>query len=122
MVEQLISFETAKLAYNKGYNIVSFPFYELPEEFKLNRGKYLHDGFSAPTQSLLQKWLRDTHNIHIDVTPESNHELITIIPYVYSYIIYKGVEIHFNDKFYDNYEEGLEAALQEALNLIDNVL
>lgn len=51
MTDTLISFETAKLAKEKGF---------APEFDWLNQNTF-------PTQSLLQKWLREVHDIHIIV-------------------------------------------------------
>ena len=145
MNEILISFETAVLAKEKGFDkwcshgfltkkIVGsyldsgcshdkFKYGgEGSDEFILWKAEHFpqlyEPWYKAPTQSLLQKWLRDVHNIHIDVSPESDHELITITPYVYSYYVHKDKEVYVNTKFYDNYEEGLEDALKRALNLI----
>ena len=66
--------------------------------------------FQAPTQSLLQKWLREKYKKHIDINP----------------FYYKGdfiswnLRIHntyYKDK-YNSYEEALEIGLQEVLKLI----
>ena len=90
MKEQLISFDTAKLAKEGGFNIPCFYYYEdnnLKEPYLENgsstdvdfrvdltdllenmNNKHLSGDFvSAPTQSLLQKWLREVRNIHIRV-------------------------------------------------------
>ena len=85
MQEQLISFETAKLAKEKGFDIPQNKMYSfgckmfsnIPEITFHDGNKYecfyepynWNDGigfgstkyYSAPTQSLLQKWLRDVH-------------------------------------------------------------
>lgn len=70
MKEQLINFETAKLAKEKGLNEYCSSFYSLnsvTNEFDLydcNNNWKEHKNsnnpisISAPTQSLLQKWLR----------------------------------------------------------------
>jgi len=101
MQEQLITFETAKLASEKGYSPIL-----LGEVFRK----------SLPTQSLLQKWLREVHNIHID------------IPYMDEVLIfgYKITTIANNTEVveiykYNLYEEALEIGLQEALKLIEIV-
>lgn len=86
MKEQLISLETAKLAKLKGFKELCFHYYsedglqspylqngsitdtdftvELDDLLEQHNNSF-HNTESAPTQSLLQKWLRDKHNIHI---------------------------------------------------------
>ena len=64
MEEQLITFETAKLAYDiklNGYNSI-FPGFNYNENGEL---KGYSDKYVAPTQSLLQRWLREKHNIDV---------------------------------------------------------
>lgn len=78
MKEDLISFETAKLAKEKGFDESCWWHYaqNKPEkESKLFRNEYepeksnIWNGrFSAPNQSFLQKWLRDKHNIFVWVS------------------------------------------------------
>ena len=131
MNEQLISFETAKLAKEKGFNIEVKTYFDIkkfgdkPCEFygRLNANDYnswddklkknINAGYiSAPTQSLLQKWLREVHNIHIAVLPKilPSNEI--------KYYCFKGkIKKDFKD-LYNTYEEALEKGLQEALKLI----
>tara|TARA_R110001606_G_scaffold391495_1_gene559642 strand:+ start:65 stop:349 length:285 start_codon:yes stop_codon:yes gene_type:complete len=92
MKEQLITFETAKLAKEKG--------------FELNG--YTND-IEAPTQSLLQKWLREEHEIHLTVTSISQESWQCHITKIGDSLGKK----YFED-FY-NYEEALEKGLMEAL-------
>ena len=134
MNDQLISFETAKLAKEKGFNIPTRGFIE-PKyhdtiEFIDDTCLYVYDGYSpikehhqileegwylAPTQSLLQRWLREVHNINV----ESNY-LPNIQKYGCLYIPMTGKakrsDIKFVHKFYyDTYEEALEIGLYQAL-------
>ena len=64
----------------------------------------------APTQSLLAKWLREKHNIHLIA-----YKNINIDGYDWCYITTDGIT---NINSYKTYEEALEAGLQEALKLI----
>ena len=128
MEEQLISFETAKLAKEKKFNIPCENFYieyiddDVADLFNYEeqRGSgyaelYINNQefkYSAPTQSLLQKWLRDVHNIHITVTSISQES--------WQYHIQKPKDKlgdNYNED-YENYEEALEDGLQESLKLI----
>lgn len=148
MQEELISFETAKLAKEKGYNVDCKDYwtteygnkpiitngieYESERDchfdWNLNNeyskkiqapypNRYHESQCSAPTQSLLQKWLREVHNIEIWATPylddekiEYNHAIVNRNVDVYD-LLYSAEE-------YKTYEEALEAGLQEALKLI----
>lgn len=144
MREQLINFETAKLAKEKGFQrfkfseLVSGEFYFYDKNGYLESNYYkngsgsksgamlndpiigavLSNSCEAPTQSFLQKWLRDEHCIHIIIIP-------TVTMYWTYKIINLGSEL-IEQPPYDNVcecdfktcEEALETALQEALKLI----
>ena len=132
MKEQLISFETAKLAKDKGFNEDT----ELFFNSFYPKGTYNINGFtnydevtdkrdnftSLPTQSLLQKWLREKHNQHIYLFPLDNgkwgfeNNSISInLDHIFINYMYEGKE-------YNSYEEALEVGLQEALNFINSDL
>ena len=125
MKDELVGFEVAKLAKEKG--LTSYDFDYCPD-LCYNKKGYCYksegwiedDYFCAITQALLQKWLRDKHKINVngfifgwsDLT-FANH-----------------CKVNFNEgdfwewfvptKGKDNlsYEEALEIGLQEALKLI----
>mgnify|MGYP000872082531 FL=1 len=130
MEETLISYETAKLAKEKGY------IGRIGLGYKYNTGHYYNDvgeldgdctnhlrnvirnkgkdienpNISAPTQSLLQKWLRDIHNI--EVFSKSEYKNLVKIGFYY------GGDVKYSQPIYKTYEEALEKGLQKALNLI----
>lgn len=130
MQEILITFETAKLAKEKGFDVPTLNFYGLPNKtlYVLKNGEPLNpqnhnnnelvgkNRASAPTQSLLQKWLREVHDIHVNPNhtyTKSNVSLghnLSVESGKYKYI---GKFIYGN-----SYEEVLENGLQEALKLI----
>ncbi len=115
MKEQLITFETAKLAKEKGFKEMVANHYttELVMPKKTILGASTNgeeDKVSAPTQSLLQKWLREEHNIHI--------ESALTFGLRYSFKVYKGIDVGMNTDV-DTYEEALEKGLYEALKLIE---
>ena len=134
MTEQLISFETAKLAKEKGFKIPTKVMYKGNEksyghnnewgidEQRLD-GKFPYTNqqwYSIPTQSFLQKWLREKHKIHIYLFPLDNgkwgfenNSILTNLDYIFVNYMYKGKE-------YNSYEEALEFALLGALKLINN--
>ncbi len=140
--EALISFNTAKLAKEKGFQEPCLHHYhdgvlnahwlengsstdiefrvDLEDLFeninhktyeRFNKGEF----YSAPTQALLQKWLRDVHNIHIEIqSPDTTQETW-------------GSHIRYINKFgnrgdcgdSESYEAALEDGLLEALKLIE---
>ena len=126
MEDTLIKFETAKLAKEKGFfqetNRLEIPYYNYKGEFKGDvsdwrirkyiRGENTSDieFVSAPTQSLLAKWLREQHNIHLIA-----YKNINIDGYDWCYITTDGIT---NINSYKTYEEAYEIGLQEALKLI----
>ena len=80
MKEELIKFETAKLAKKKGFNIPvkkAYKVYNGYSDMKVNSfkiGKCDHNSLngncyntSAPRQSLLQKFIREKRGVHIEI-------------------------------------------------------
>ena len=127
MTEELITFDTAKLAKEKGFIVGNGAdlfgrFYHPNKELTSNnRG----DNFSAPTQSLLQRWLREKHKIYITVIPRKPHsdfrgEVMFQLISLYKDKIDGDVSsfIKPSEPLYNLYEEALEKGLQIALKLI----
>jgi len=147
MEDTLITFETAKLAKEKGFKEYCFSYYDLKGtkkdnylengsstdvEFRVdledlldNWNKGIQNTYSAPTQSLLAKWLREVHKIHITVDPIYNKEGTEVEHY--EFMVFTNNKSKTNalldrlngsyDK-YKTYEQALEEGLQTALNLI----
>ena len=140
MKDTIITFETAKLAKQKGLNdhffhrpgesserIVESKFCYDPNDktkelqsWSYNIGNSTNERLerliSAPTQSLVQKWLREVHEIHIQISTYSCSP-----PQKYEYEVWVLNE-HYGEwniiDSYTTYEEALEAGLQEGLTLI----
>jgi hypothetical protein len=135
MKDKLISLELAKLAKEKGfkeyctnayinrqylseYHVADEYFkYTCKEDFPLvNDCAFFlvpraEPWFAAPTQSLLQKWLRELHNIDVEsrsVRFVGDEKVSYYQPYIYGSIV--------SLKRYNTYEESLEAGLFEGLN------
>lgn len=129
MTEELVTLETAKLLKEKGFKEDVFTFYEvdcvegdmiLSETYDESENfNEKNDCLSAPTQSLAQKWLRETKNIHIcvyncacgygyEISKADNGTHITSS-------VYEGPN---DGGEWDIYKDALEAGLQEALKLI----
>ena len=128
MQEQRISFETAKLAKEKGF-ILNYPTACYTDDGQLWVSENLLSEritgkpkplliFNAPTQSLLQKWLREKHNIHIEIDLDIDDRFYILKPYKYVVDIYQDVDHKFIKELIDSYEEALEIGLQEAFKLI----
>ena len=131
MKEQLVSIETARLAKEKGFSEICTHTYSFNSKSKMY-GKIVEYTFGCdystisrfniliPTQTILQKWLRERHRIHIwvDAGAEDNTD-------VNSKIKYQAVVVSFNDNedddnvWVETYEEALESGLQLALTLIN---
>lgn len=131
--EEICTYEVCKLAKEKGFNGYVNAFYadgcdtphtQGPERWNNYNGKY-----AAPTQSLLQRWLREEKGIVVEViaqptcsTSKKNCYWWSIkqnsdgICYQYeecSYLLYS------DEGYFDTYELALEDALKYALeNLI----
>lgn len=130
MKEQFISYDTAALAKAKRFEEWTSHFY--PDKGVLKRkgedrlnGPYLLSSENrclslsdpkcdAPTQSLLQKWLREEYNIHIVVYPAAFINDPSKIIFGYK-IQDKSAN---PEEDFESYEEALEEALKKALLMI----
>ena len=140
MKEELISFETAKLAKEKGFGVKtkkSFMGRKEYSAYNLRKGEDrvfekleprlissdCEDNNNyivcyAPTQSLLQRWLREKHNIFLNLYFESilHYHYVNIVRWNEIGIRVKNKINHFE---FNSYEEALEIGLQKALKLIE---
>lgn len=130
MKDQLISFETSKLAKEKGFDIkVPNVWYNNGvSKCRIVTSDTLFDTeYYASTQSLLQRWLRDVHNLSVCISfrkvDGKKVDGINSVYYdVFIYYLTGGdawKKIHMSE-ISDVYEEALEKGLQEALKLITN--
>ena len=123
MTEELVTLETAKLLKEKGFNEPCMIAMNIEDgrQYGTNRtnSELPIKVCSHPTQSVTQKWLRETKNLHIEIYRNACG---------YGYAIVKadsGTWME-DDNFkgpndggnWDTYEEALEAGIQEALKLI----
>lgn len=135
MKDELIKLEIAILAKEKGFDEEALAiYYDPPKQHSFfgdikqgpgygrkynyykNKPKDGSKRFHATTQSLLQKWLREIHNIHVNVEyHNAAHNCYT----------YKIIFLDKNKKrktyfgvYSNSYEEALEEGLFEALKLI----
>lgn len=124
MKEQLISFKTAKLAKEKGFIFPSCTgklYYNLEGQITTQFDHLLNDDLifcEAPTQSLLQKWLREVHDVQVFVIPVSHFQGdIKLTSYSF-WCPAKDCSMKVSKDNYNTYEEALEEGLFEALKLI----
>lgn len=103
MNEQLISSKTAKLAMEKGYARKDRK--EAPFIF-------------LPTQSILQKWLRDIHEIYIEIRWNMDSKPYHFIVIKAPNVTKKERSAYVEHPGFKKYEDALELALQESLKLI----
>ncbi len=142
-MEGLISFETAKLAKEKGFTFkdcseyITHVFKSNGDEWKLQYQWSLNGNcvsitnedmfflgkscnYPRPTQSLLQKWLRENYKLYIEIYLGNN---ILEKKQNFSFLILKANNMvieHKNNNTipYNTYEEALEVGLQYTLKLI----
>lgn len=124
MKDQLVSFETAKLAKEKGFpqndlikNGQSYSTYKnklLTSDMLLKAMGDLENNseIAKPTQSLLQKWLREEHSIHITIFSQSQESWMFRVT-LKKQSLKEGL---YGEDFY-TYEEALEAGLVKALKM-----
>lgn len=149
MKEQEISIRTARLAKKKGFYFGRTLCYQSANGFESYFGNYtsvsntelktayltgvLRDMFGKQvylitSQTSLQKWLRDTHKLHIEVKFGKDKTTVWFEPEVYSLKNPKDgySEQEFNESYanlieldsFDTYEKALEFGLYNALKLI----
>lgn len=138
MGDQLISFETAKLAKEKGF-ILGIGWHGIDGKFYHNgqlTDNHRGDNPCAPTQSLLQKWLRERKSpIVLEVNFGVIDDSESAFTWHISEYVPEGVEgtrkkdemdfwknydsfVCVSGAWYETYEEALEEGLIETLNLI----
>ena len=122
MTDDYVSFETARLLKEAGFDCPCIEYYTLEEgkihgwadaePYNQNEYKYY---YSRPTLSLAAKWLREENNIYVEVICKFTcwkFSLINLNPVC----IIKLTAGSFN-----TYEEALEEGLKEALERICKV-
>lgn len=131
MTEEVISLETAKLAKEKGFYVytgVSYweekngvarltnetPYYDFPNDIERY---HRYTRYFAPTHALLQKWLREVHELHIDVHHFTNQK---VDDELWKDVYQVFVDYSAFHPYYQTYEEALEKGIIEALKLIKN--
>lgn len=124
----LVTYNTAKLAKKCGFNLLVQNKYLKGGGLTLRYGQpidYNNECFqdkgrmytSAPTQSELQKWLREVYKFNIVIKP-FGEEVINYLPEVYTNIFPDEVYDAYEEIFYSNYEQCLEDCLFQSLETL----
>ena len=142
MEDEIVSLETAMLLKEKGFNEPCSHYYEDNDLYKLGYyhgegtgfvrnnspidGRFLCEKMqcTAPTQSLAQKWLRETYHITFNANPHSNDGKIIYV--VTIKVISSNKYIDFNVMMdtsnkaimFKTYEDAIEAGLKYCLKSI----
>lgn len=117
--EDYVSFEVAKPLKEKGFSERSYGAYNLQGEFQEGHGEWNKTSiyYAAPTHQMAMKWLREVHNIVINIgwgeVFEDKFQWWCII------LSLKDGSILRESEYYATYEDAVEAALKYCLeNLI----
>lgn len=121
----ICTYEVCKLAKEKGFDEKCYHYYqkeELESDGYFNRyNKGVEYICSAPTQSLLQRWLREEKKIYIAISVDIDHDLHRVcFEYEVCYDFDgRTMEYHNSYDSFGQYEDALEDALKYALeNLV----
>ena len=143
MKENIVTFQVAKLAKEKGFDEKVYREYDKSGYLRCTSksadvvlGPYdellKSTEYPAPTQSLLQRWLREVHNCFIDILPHRDGDsknkqwknkedvfwTVEVDYYGKNFEIELTDDSDFTQHFNNNYEEALEIGLYQALKLI----
>lgn len=124
--EDYVSLEVANILKEKGYKELCTGCYRNDKFMNINSfndaDKFGGDFYAAPLLYEAQKWLRETHDIHIVVSPHYSRKY-DVIEYEYRIATYfdllekRGNRIK-SKEYYEKYEQCLNDAILEALKLI----
>lgn len=142
MKENLINYDTAVLAKMLGFQEPTLSYYvviksptswrrheetiktvklrsKVKDDDLINHNHSQFNRFAAPTQGLLQKWLRVNYNLEVVVMPHKFTD--------YSYTVFANSVTQDAEKLcqrfhFEDYKEALEHGLQKALYLIEEDL
>ena len=132
MKDQLIDFKTAVLAKDKGFNSSFYGrtinqnrwyfkegvqcYWEWDSELESEEDfeEDTKDLIPHPTQSLLQKWLREEYNLTVFIVPSPSPSGM-----MFTYQTYGKLNPFEESNWFETYEQALEKGLQEALKIIE---
>ena len=120
ITEDYVSFETAKLLKEKGFDECCYGYYYEPNHlshstFDITNSELESESYSAPTLQLAMKWLREMHGLFIGI----DYANIAGLGFTYQATILPNGEDYSYCLHKKSYEEACEAAIKYCLeNLI----
>lgn len=125
--EQFITFETAKLAKQAGFDWECNERYNKKYDTNDSVPLHLSTGdnwnqyvgvYSAPTQSVLQRWLREERGMYIEITHTATDEFYVTI-HSKCFMLHRRLLKDGRETLtFPTYEEALETGLQKALEQV----
>lgn len=127
-LEELVTFETATLAKDKGFKMVATT-YEYGIDGEIGHRNYIPHDYnirglvSAPTQAILQRWLRNEYKIYVLPSPTSSTKDGAVSKWFFTLnqdhpSANKEIYYFESETIGKTYEEALEEGLKEGLKLI----
>ena len=123
MENKIVDYKTAKIAKHKGFwlqDILDCYFYTVhspyPRKYEYGRVEPDENTILAPTQSLLQKWLREKFNIIVTAFTDFVTWQVEIIHPDLENPFY--FDFDDNGDYMNSYEDALELGLQKGLEII----
>ena len=131
-MEQYVTFETAQLLEKRGYDDIDLSTWYVQEGNRVELKRFEHynldyyrkkgDGvYSCPTQAVVMKWLREEHNIHIELTPICTGESDEDLEWHYGWAVMTTIFTYRwrrHDAEHISYEKACENAIQYCLENI----
>ena len=118
ITEDYVSFETAKLLKEKGFDQNCATYYLDGQVWRHYSGEVIPKGkqiYAAPTQAIAMKWLREVHHIFLSI---QQHVDMSYVWYAYMDGFAKGCD---RESHNNTYEQACEVAIKYCLeNLIQN--
>lgn len=101
--------DNPSFAMKKGEVELDTSFYFINNNTSCDNSNPNYTMFAAPTQSLVQKWLREVHNVHIGLDYDIHGWMFFI-----TYIPNPSGEVNWSNDNYNTYEEALEMGFKIA--------
>lgn len=124
--DEVVTYEVAKLAKEKGFDWKCREYYNRDFDLRVNgiyaleyTNSQIDEGYmTAPTQSLLQRWLREEKGLHIEIVATASGYIWLLDKTNGTSIAdsdHHGTMVNEDSGCYDTYELALEDALKYAL-------
>ena len=118
--KEICTYEVAKLAKEKGFNVQTFDWYDYTGNYQKGFVPHeLHEcprykEYYAPTQSLLQRWLREEKGYYVYPFFDNESKRWTWVCRELTGDMWIQL-LDFEERYFDTYELALEDALKYAL-------